>query len=303
LAKYAAGSYKSLAMISLVRVASLLLFVSFAYAGDPGEAAPVLRAINGFTVRGSVDEVQTFRKMGGDGPDVARVPQWKQAGGQCAKDGISEVRCLLASLLGGEASADTALRIRMQYGYAVFLIPAADESVLQSKWSESVWQESELTALARMLGEMPAQFHNLPTLEQFVRVPADPDTGGFSGLSYRPENQEGVHVPGGISLELPPMDRMVEAWGAREVRRLFAHELSHHFAYNHIPIRQAFDRIGGSFVSDYAKTNAYEDFAESASFYRYFPAKLKAAAPAKYQFLKAKVFFGQEYLNEDPSSD
>lgn len=52
---------------------------------------------------------------------------------------------------------------------------------------------------------------------------------------------------------------------------------------------------GFGFVSEYAKTNPYEDFAESYRTYIEDPDLLKFMNPAKYEFLKNIVFFGREY--------
>lgn len=50
-------------------------------------------------------------------------------------------------------------------------------------------------------------------------------------------------------------------------------------------------------VSNYAKTNPSEDFAESVATYRYNPQLLLAVNPEKYQFIKEVVFQGVEYLD------
>lgn len=52
---------------------------------------------------------------------------------------------------------------------------------------------------------------------------------------------------------------------------------------------------GFGFVSEYAKTNPYEDFAESYRTYIEDPELLKFMNPAKYEFMKNIVFFGREY--------
>lgn len=55
---------------------------------------------------------------------------------------------------------------------------------------------------------------------------------------------------------------------------------------------------GQCFISNYAKANAWEDFAETLSAYRYNGNTLKKTCPAKYQFMKDKVMNGLEYLSE-----
>ncbi|MBF0314232.1 MAG: hypothetical protein HQK52_12515 [Oligoflexia bacterium] len=52
------------------------------------------------------------------------------------------------------------------------------------------------------------------------------------------------------------------------------------------------------FPSDYAKTNADEDFAESVVTYRYNPLRLQVFSPEKYAYIKKHLFAGLEYINE-----
>jgi hypothetical protein len=49
------------------------------------------------------------------------------------------------------------------------------------------------------------------------------------------------------------------------------------------------------FVSDYARTNEYEDFAESYLAYVRWPQTLLTFSPVKYEFMRAEVFLGKEY--------
>jgi hypothetical protein len=48
-------------------------------------------------------------------------------------------------------------------------------------------------------------------------------------------------------------------------------------------------------VSDYARTDELEDFAESYMFYVRDPAVLRQASPEKYEFLRLELFAGREY--------
>ena len=49
------------------------------------------------------------------------------------------------------------------------------------------------------------------------------------------------------------------------------------------------------FVSDYARTDEFEDFAESYRAYVREPQRLLLYSPAKYEFMRVEVFAGQEY--------
>jgi hypothetical protein len=52
---------------------------------------------------------------------------------------------------------------------------------------------------------------------------------------------------------------------------------------------------GTGFVSDYAMTNKYEDFAESYKIYVRDPEILQVMSPEKYAFLRDSIFSGREY--------
>jgi hypothetical protein len=54
---------------------------------------------------------------------------------------------------------------------------------------------------------------------------------------------------------------------------------------------------GTGFVSGYAQTNVYEDFAETYQTYVQDPEKLIFFNPEKYEFMRENVFFGQDYLS------
>ncbi len=51
------------------------------------------------------------------------------------------------------------------------------------------------------------------------------------------------------------------------------------------------------FVSEYAQTNAAEDFAEAVTYYMLEPTKLKVIHPEKYDFIRFYVFGGEEFAS------
>lgn len=50
-------------------------------------------------------------------------------------------------------------------------------------------------------------------------------------------------------------------------------------------------------ISDYAKTDPYEDFAESVAAYVVDSAELKRAAPEKYTYIQDRVMGGRQFAN------
>jgi hypothetical protein len=63
----------------------------------------------------------------------------------------------------------------------------------------------------------------------------------------------------------------------------------------HRQSQDMFGQNGTGFVSDYARTNKFEDFAESYRAYIRTPDALITVNPAKYEFFRANVFNGREY--------
>ena len=60
----------------------------------------------------------------------------------------------------------------------------------------------------------------------------------------------------------------------------------------------AFSENGMGFVSDYARTNRFEDFAESYCSYIRDPDLLKFVSPEKYNFMKENVFSNEIYFQD-----
>ncbi|RMF00815.1 MAG: hypothetical protein D6768_11945 [Chloroflexi bacterium] len=60
--------------------------------------------------------------------------------------------------------------------------------------------------------------------------------------------------------------------------------------------QKLFESGGTGFVSDYARSNKSEDFAESYRAYVRNPAALLRANPEKYEFMRQNVFNNREYL-------
>jgi hypothetical protein len=72
-------------------------------------------------------------------------------------------------------------------------------------------------------------------------------------------------------------------------------ELDGQWAQLHQQSQDSFQNNGMGFVSDYARTNKFEDFAESYMAYVRYPETLKFFNPAKYEFMRVEVFDGYEY--------
>lgn len=64
--------------------------------------------------------------------------------------------------------------------------------------------------------------------------------------------------------------------------------------------RKEDQRYKDQWVSDYAKTNSVEDFAESVASYRFNGDHLKRTNPQRYEYLQRRLFRGTEYLLSHP---
>jgi hypothetical protein len=80
------------------------------------------------------------------------------------------------------------------------------------------------------------------------------------------------------------------------------HEVGHNVHYNlridNLEVASQWTELhqqDAGFVSDYARTNEYEDFAESYRVYVRQPELLQLYSPVKYEFMRLEVFAGQEY--------
>jgi len=80
------------------------------------------------------------------------------------------------------------------------------------------------------------------------------------------------------------------------------HEIGHNVYYNmridNLALATEWENLyrqNVGFVSDYARTNEFEDFAESYRAYVLEPETLLLSSPAKYEFVRVEVFKGYEY--------
>jgi len=139
---------------------------------------------------------------------------------------------------------------------------------------------------------------------------------GCPSIEFDPQNYEFMNDPqtlgfyecGSHAIHIADETRFTE--GAEEIIETVIHEVGHN-AYAEIietnPILEAqweglnagsylqFLVDGTGFVSDYARTNQYEDFAESYMTYIGDPEKLQMLSPDKYEFMYDHVFAGREY--------
>lgn len=213
---------------------------------------------------------------------------------QCA-----DVICALSEMVGGREIALRQLYLSAQFGYNVSPIVPIASSYGGSPMT-SAFNAEELDDLIRGLMDFPGA--------------ALPPTGGNRPLKrYKPGYTQGNYADKKNGVAANSYMIFFDPWAKYE-RPLRRGTLTHEIAHN---IGQAkgldlsadwlalsgWKRLQGDkwessrpdFVSEYGGTDPKEDFAESVVAYRYQPQLLRRVSPAKYNFLKDKVFGGAEF--------
>ncbi|MBN1217469.1 MAG: hypothetical protein JXM69_00955 [Anaerolineae bacterium] len=126
-------------------------------------------------------------------------------------------------------------------------------------------------------------------------------------LSYISVTSEQQATP--VSGRFVPLFRHIAVYavsggyqGSGEILDTLTHEIGHNVHYNlridNLELANQWAELhqqDAGFVSDYARTDEFEDFAESYRVYVRQPQILQLYSPLKYEFLRVNVFDGFEY--------
>lgn len=245
--------------------------------------------VAGFTFRDEPEPlVSAFRQM------TKRLP--KSARGARIHGDCQDVQCATRVLFGDEAGPRLLL-LAVAYRY--------NASPLGAEVARP-WTAQELDELLAAFGDLPPSLFPL-------------EDSGYRALAHRYSPPRTLALAEGKMFALAAVagersDGIVvaQAWfkaSAAQRRAIIVHELAHEFTRSR---GREFDwrepwgaamRVddaaragrGPSIASAYARTNIEEDFAESATAYRYMAPLLKNRAPARYAFLRDWMFDGLEY--------
>lgn len=172
--------------------------------------------------------------------------------------------------------------LRMIYIYAKFGLPTSH--LLHSASDEyQNWKVQELDDILVALESLPPT--KLPLKDRYILRFKD----GRTLSDYKKE--PGVYVNANARMDL--FDHWAQQSRLSRIRTVI-HELGHVVAEK-LDASEAWTSLPRTQVSEYAQTNAGEDFAESFTAYRVAPNKLKRASRERYEFLKEKVFAGLEF--------
>lgn len=212
------------------------------------------------------------------GPDDAKkLAQRYKIGADCKK-----VQCALSKMFGDKRAKEM-LYMKQKFGLNISPIT---KSVMQD------FTDTELGHIKKAVMDFPPHLLPLEENKQCTRLHKDYSLGlgTLANATITFANDWNKYTPGLMQATV-------------------LHELAHNFG-SHKNLDESKEWLAASgwvqkdeewssskdtFVSDYAAANPHEDFAETVVAFRYDPAKLKAASPEKFKFIKDKVFGGVEY--------
>lgn len=281
------------------------------FSREPQKSSVVL----GVKLQGSADELKFLNLM----LDKKPMDEWSRA------KGCSTVLCALGKVYQSETTAKRVLNIAKRNGYIVSarkdFTNEADKPIGQ------LFSSQEIETIDLAYKRLPANFNKLKTLDRLKRMPdgykspRSPNAAAYASpgfkSSYYSDEGEIVFISSSFDQD--------NTWASS----VAVHELSHHLDFSKPGKDYAgysetdeFLKLSGwkmeksyttdksgkkvlkekwtrpenkKFVRDYAGTEPAEDFAEAVAYYIYEPNLLRQTDPAKYNFIKNKVFAGKEY--------
>lgn len=286
------------------------------YEKNFSKAAKKTSTVAGLKLSGTADELKFLKQMLGDKPTTS----WNKAA-EC-----QTVLCALTKVYDSEENAKRVLNIAKRNGY---IVSASRDFNVENKDVGQLFSADEITTIDHAYKKLPANFSKLKTLDKLKRMPdgygkpGSPNAAAYARpgfkSSYYSSEGEIVFISSAFSTD--------KSWAPM----VAVHELAHHLDFAKSDKHQfgisespEFMKISGwklekkyetkegkkvliekwnrpedkSFVRDYAGTEPAEDFAEAVAYYVYEPEKLRELDPEKYEFIKKKIFAGQEFVDD-----
>lgn len=276
------------------------------FSGGKKITAPVA----GLTLSGTADEIKFLKLMLGEKPN-----SWSKA------NSCKTVLCALTKLYDSEETAKRTLNIAKRNNYIVSL--SKDFTDEDKKSIGQLFSSEEIRIIDIAYKKLPTNFRKLKSLSKLKRMP-----NGYSKPGS--PNTVAYARPGYSGYWEGEITFISKAFGKdkKESAMTAVHELAHHLDFSNsnkvtfgISESPEFLKLSGwklnkkyemqngkkvlveewkrpetkGFVRDYAGTEPAEDFAEAVSYYMYEPEMFRELDPAKYDFIKKKVFNGQEF--------
>lgn len=196
----------------------------------------------------------------------------------------STAECVFEHVIGTREAAIRALTIPPRTGYVVSFNQSADDG---KHHPLSIWASDEVRILDQATMLAPPELLHLKSFKELRR-------GNYHVPDEAADAIDGSPRHPGYIIFLP------ETWsdGTHDI----LHELGHQYDYSHGYFHKSsgFSALPKKYVTDYASTSTWEDFADTISYYIYDPQTLRDLAPSKYQFVKTHVFHGKEFHTAPP---
>jgi hypothetical protein len=247
------------------------------------KAPQITRTIRGRVVRGTAAELDLVTMIVRDRMADRLFPwlkgevpaEWSTENRACL-----EVMCALKTVYRDEEIALRSLTIGLRDGYAFRVAKVGAKSKAsdpeeQDSTREKGWDVESLREIDRALKQLPPAFKS--------------KRQKLSGVSLSDE-----------------LECVAKALSEGEIQALtgsglsgetFVHEMAHLYDFARGRPKGFTQLDGGVRVSEYAKKDAYEDFAESVSHYFADPSALAERAPQKYRAIRDQVFGGVEFTD------
>lgn len=266
------------------------------------------KEILGKTVEGTNEELKIAEELLGKVP-----PQiWRTNSANC-----KSVICALTAVYGSEESALRALIVAKKFGYNL----SADQQA-NSGNGEYVFTTAQMRGMHKELERLPSKVHNMNELKTYYPLS---ESARKDFLEKNPLLK--VKQFAGVFFRGTKNIYMVESKSLDAFLITFVHETAHAYE-DEIKKKGAttfkdFESLSGwieptrtsdgavssavydskaQFVTDYAKRDSGEDFAETLANFVRAPSNLLTKANVKYDFMKNSVFDGEDYRRKELDS-
>ena len=269
--------------------------------------------VGGLTLSGTQDELKFAKLMIGDKP----MSSWSKA------SSCKTVVCALTKMYDSAESAKRTLNIAKRNGY---IVSAGKVFEIENKAIGQLFSNDELRSIDLAYKKLSANFRKIRTLDTLKRMPngygkpGSPTAAAYASPGYK----DAFYSSEGEIVFISSAFNGDKSWASM----VAVHELAHHLdfakssktysGYSESPeflklsgwkLEKKYETQNGKkvlveswkrpddkgFVRDYAGSEPAEDFAEAVAYYVYEPDKLRDLDPEKYNFVKNKIFNGQEF--------
>lgn len=197
----------------------------------------------------------------------------------------NDVICAVSSVWGRELGLKI-LYIKLKYNFSVSEYIKKDSVRFSS---------GQLDAIIKGLNDIPKEL--LSTIQSYglskpkiIMGVTDPDWASAVANGAQIKFNSKIHDSEG---------KATYGHQNSQIKFTLVHELGH-LIHMRDGILKAWEKSTGStcFISEYAKTNSKEDFADSFRAYRYAPETLQSECPEKYQIMKELIFNNKEFIKD-----